>query len=124
MKTLKRSAVLLLAAAMLLGCFTITAYAGSESYTGVYNSKNYYTSLTASGRTYSAYLSYDDSGKQLRLDGKATIKDSDGYIHTDALYKTGYSRISDSGTADVNSTTTGARCSYFIGNVNIQNFSV
>ena len=110
---------------MLLGCFTITAYAGSESYTGVYNSKNYYTSLTASGRTYSAYLSYDDSGKSLRLDGRVTLKDvNSGSFTTDSLLASGYGRISDSDTAPSGYTTSSARCSYYINNANIQNFSV
>lgn len=124
MKMLKRSFTLLLAVAMILSCFTVTALAGSESYTGVYNGKNYYTSLLASGRTYNAYLSYDDSGKFLRLDGRITVKDSDGYLTTETLYSTGYGKISDGDTAGVGCTATGGRCSYFINGVNIQNFTV
>lgn len=125
MKTLKRSAVLLLAAAMLLGCFTITAYAGSETYTGSYNGYNYTTTLLANPSGSSATIIYNKSGVPVIVDGSVTYYNSlNRALQTNYLYNKGSSSTSAShgGRSDASYAT--GNCKYYISGTLIQSLYV
>ena len=115
MKTLKRSAVLLLAAAMLLGCFTITAYATSTSYTGTYSGYSYTATLQAAPSRSTATIVYNNSGTLVSLEGSVKYYSSSNvYLDTHYLKSSGSSSTSDYISSVSNASYASGSCKFYI----------
>lgn len=124
MKTLKRSAVLLLAAAMLLGCFTITAYATSTSYTGTYSGYSYTATLQAAPNASTATIVYNNTGVLVSLEG--TVKyygTGNELIATRNLSNSAATYVSAS-TGSVAASYASGSCKYYIKSSLVKSLSV
>ena len=124
MKTLKRSAVLLLAAAMLLGCFTITAYATSTSYTGTYSGNSYTATLQTAPSASTATIVYNNSTALVSLSGSVKYyNQSNIVIYTDNLSASG-SGYASSSLGSRSSSFASATCNYYIKGNQVKTLTV
>ena len=116
------SAVLILA--LLLSCICVFASADSESYTGVFNGKSYYTSASVTKTKMQAYLSYADSSATLRIRGAYVYENTSGDNCNDIFIATAKTsalgtKVPDDFRAYVSLTAT-----YYINGTNVQSIHV
>ena len=116
------SAVLILA--LLLSCICIFASAESESYTGVYNGKNYYASASITKTSMRAYLNYEDSSASLRVRGAYTYKNTNGESCNDTFIATAKTSVLGQKVPPSFSEYVSLTATYYISGANVQTIRV
>ena len=93
---MKRMTAFLLALVVAISCFTISAFAGSETFTGTYNGYGYTASGSVSSNSLYVYLSYNNANTILKILGYYNYMDTNNVVHTMPIIVKGNSAINQS----------------------------
>jgi hypothetical protein len=122
---MKRVAALLLTLVIAVTCFSICAYADSDSISGLYNGYNYYCSGTLTSSTLSLEMHYYNNNTAiLKFQGSFNYHNTGNGIQTQNIYITGKTAIYGIPTPSNFDHFSSASPRYYIDNHQITSFSL